>query len=377
MAFTDQFDEFHQKYFKDQYEYLIKYSKIISPISGRALQLQLTALQGVKDGRVDESVLQFSRALELYSHLSISSSSDVFVQCRGYCLLSILILDQYSDEDAKAAISVGYPPVLAFTYFWLAFEISNYSNYWALFAIAELFRTPTACMIIGTAAMLDISQTDIPEFYTVLFLDKIFYYLDLYNRSKGDMSNKRWMFPDVNDGRSLDSERLKYHQELKIKAADMMAVATIKSDKMIGHGLDPSQLIARLKKPISDDEPISYEELVEIVIRNIKRASGGDEYALPFTQSPVDLEKAIEDENIHAIYTALYAYDRESGEKMKKSDRIATELLEIAKNYASKEKYGCAHQLAIGASYFTSAKITDPLVKDYQDRCFDHEIGER
>jgi len=369
-------EEFHQKYFHDQYEYIINNSKIISPISDGALQLHLSALQGVKDGSVDESVLQFSRALELYSQIPISSSSDEFVLCRGYCLLSILILDQYTDEDAKATISVGYPSVLAFTYFWLAFEISNYSNYWALFAIAELFRIPTACMMIGTAAMLDLSQTNIPEFYTVLFLDKIFYYLDLYDRSKGDMSHKRWVFPDMNDDRSLDSERLKYHQALKIKAADMMADATIKSDQKTGHGLEPSQLIARLKKHISDDEPISYEELVEIIIRNIKRASGGDEYALPFTQSSVGIDQAIEDENIHAIYTALYAYDRESGEKMKKSERIATELIEIAKNYATKEKYGCAHQLAIGASYFTSTKITDPLVKDYQDLCFKHEIGE-
>jgi hypothetical protein len=304
--------------------------------------------------KADEALV---KSWNLIKNTSIRNANSEVLRLIGNLILSRLIIKDIikddKDEDDLFAFEEDTTEAepdgtLAFCYLWLAFEVSNYSDYYALLSIAVLFQVGIAGMMLAVAGFVEtMPPSRSPILFAATVYKKVIQYIDLETRSYGDLNDKRWLSEDGSRPNRIDSgRRLSLSAHRNWSGMNIQEIAK-EASRMFGSQISGEELYYNLGKPLREDSPESYETLFEDIIRNLKDGLGGNEYREIFAQSQIDLDTAIRFDNTFAVLTALYAKRGEHTSLTETTNRLA----EIASELLAEEKYGLAEQLSSEALY--------------------------
>jgi len=322
-------------------------------ISAEVLNFLLKGYDLAWNEEYSDAEIYLGKSWKVLRDYPIDKCNSEFLRLIGNLILSRLInreitkdmgLDTIDDldENKKEDLLDG---TISFCYLWLAFEVSNYTDYDSLISIATLFEVGIAGMLIAVAGFVETMPPSRSHFlFAAVALKKILTYTNLEKRSRGDLTRKRWLSEDTARPSVAGTERnliLDYHQNY---ARMRIGEIAEKTSRLFGPQ-DTQSLIANLGKPIAEDDQVSYDELFEEIITNLKMKMGGQTYRDIFAQTPIELDQAIAMDNPHAIFTIMYAKESQKCGLT----QINTELAGLAREMLNKERFGLADKLAFEA----------------------------
>lgn len=343
------FNNFRKKYLPERYiPVLISQKENIQLVIQNenygisAVQKHKRAINYIINGNPSKSMELLYEAYIIYEKIDISEYSSKLLKCRGDCLLDAIIISNIFEKKYNVD-SFDPDSICAFVYLWISFELSHYTLLYSLKSISELFFFFAEGMMITVAGFIQtMPPTHFSEYFSIVCEYWIAVYAGIEFRSIGNPSEKRWLFGENKEVFPIDKERKKYLDKMIRSADNRIIELTTHTNNYYGHNLDLKQMKQAIQEPISEEDNISYVDLFDTMIRNLKKNSAGPKVTDLFKRIPITFNEAFKMENAHALFSLIYAdmYNKEN----KKSDvDVSEELFKLGIKYNQLGKYGTAN----------------------------------
>jgi len=331
-------------------------------------------------GRPDNAIKHFYKAHLEYENIDVEQCTADLIKAKGDCILDyIIVLNIYDNIYELSDFESN--STLAFTYLWLSFEISHMKLFSSLVSLSELFLFfVEGNMIMASGFIQTMPPTYFPEFFSIVchYWRNVYAAQALRSLGAGETRYLKKISLDL----SQEEKKLKNYYESEIESADTLIedLTTIISEKYSHlmpnlNNIDVDMMIEAITNPISSDENISYLELFDIMIRNIKKNSAGENITNMFKNIQITKEDAFQNENKYGLYTLIYT-DIYNKENRNNDSNVSEELFDYAIQYFNNENYGIAGQIAKEALVFNrgSTKIKQ-FIEENSSSLLKKEMG--
>ena len=301
------------------------------------------AIDQIKNGNIEKAIQALKLATSEYEMIQYSESTARILKCKGDCILTQMLINKIPG-NIHIIENIDSKATEAFVFLWLSFELSHYTILDSLESISEIFCLPSSIGIniegfVGMTLPYGFSLVSeyLRSLYAIIAINSL--------ETSGHKYDNKWVISDFNSTKHIPNPYDYFDgPELALEYyTGELDKANIRIKKFLS--------IQRkyIKKDFSDisiDDYIEKSMLLEsfeIMVRNMKKGSGHDEFLSLFKKFPMNLDEAIQKENTYAIFTLVYTDMFGKFNNVRKSDtEVADELHKIAINYFMKENYNTA-----------------------------------
>jgi len=377
-------DEIMEKVYADHFSSALKHvlyiSRVDPIIPENASNILVDAYNCAVVGDYSESKKQFSLAWNILSDYDPPVRDSSFFRLLGNILVSQLILENMDpaveldlfDSIEADLVDNSIDETSAFCWLWLAFEVSNGTDYESLFSIATLFSIPTVgWMITATGFVQTMPPSRHPELFAIIALYMVSSHIGTEISSRGDLSKKRLLVEDIKRPDHISTERRESFKNYIDRADAFIGKLTIRLQQIFGPELDSKAVNELVNKPMSREANVTYWDLFNRMVRNFKIGFGVPKYQEIFSRSPIGFDEAIKLGNQYAILTRMYA---KTAEGYKYKD-INFDISNLAIKMFEDGRYSLASQLADEAYSWNGSSESLRLKEQCYDALFDEEMA--
>jgi len=327
-----------------------------------SLKYHRDALNYLLKGRPSRAIDCLFDAHKKYEQIDIEECDPYLLKAKGDCILDAIIISNVYEEKYDL-IDFNPDSQLAFSYLWLSFELSHMKLYSSLASLSELFLFFTeGNMIMIAGSIQTLPPSHFPHFFSIVcqHLRIIYVSTDIYSLGS---TERRYLTPlnvDISQEEKDLFQIYKSEMESAYKRLDEMVIFVGDHYQHLMpnlKGIDRKKMLTAINQPISSDNQITYHQLFETMIRNMRKSSGGKKITELFKNIPLKKDDVLRNENYYGLYTLIYT-DMYNKENKKTDDEISDKLFGIAQEKSSYGNYGFAGAIAQEALIFAKGDKT-------------------
>jgi len=313
-----------------------------------AVKLHGHGLEYLMKGNPAKAINLIYEAHQKYENISIKNCTPHLLKAKGDCILDAIIISNLYEKKYDLN-EFKIDEIGAFVYLWLSFELSNTTLRSSLVSLSELLLFFVEGNMILTAGFVQtMPPMHFPEFFSLVCQYWRNVWASTALRSLGSNEIRLYKKADVDLSKKQRLQRSHYKSEIKNSfkriyeiAADANIKYNFKMQNLENNEEGHKRIIKAIMNPISKNDNVSYLELFDILIRNLKKSSAGKRITDLFKNIPITMENAFKNENHYALFTLIYT-DMHNKENKKTEKDVSIELYHYAKKYYENSKYHTA-----------------------------------